>query len=158
MLYLFPELNLRLRPKLFRELRPGTRIVSNTFDMGDWRPDDMGRVHIKMYYYWVLPANVVGRWFWSAPSAMGRQHYTMRLEQQFQEIRGKINIQGKKVSITEAQLKGDQLSFGVRYKSQGEKTIMRFSGRITDDTIKGSVQVQGGPFEGAKDWIAKRAP
>ena len=43
-LYLLPELNLRLRPKLFRELKPGTRIVSHEFDMDDWKPDNMGMV------------------------------------------------------------------------------------------------------------------
>jgi SAM-dependent methyltransferase len=157
-LYLFPELNLRLRPKLFRELRPGTRIVSNTFDMGEWRPDDMGRVHIKSYYYWVMPANVAGRWFWSIPLAMGRQHWSLRLGQQFQEIRGKINIDGKRVSITDAQLKGDQLDFGAIYKSKGQKSVMQFSGHIAGDTIRGRLQVQGGPFEDVKNWIAKRAP
>ncbi len=157
-LYLFRELNVRLRPKLFRELRPGTRIVSNTYDMGEWRPDDMGRVHIKMYYYWVMPANVAGRWFWSIPSAIGRQHWSMRLEQQFQEIRGKVTIEGKRVSIGDAELKGDQLSFEVGYKSQGQETVMRFSGHITGDTIKGSLQVQGGPSKGIQDWIAKRVP
>ena len=82
----------------------------------------------------------------------------MRLEQQFQEIRGKVTIEGKRVSIGDAELKGDQLSFGVRYKSQGQETVTRFSGHITGDTIKGSLQVQGGPFEGIQDWIAKRAP
>jgi SAM-dependent methyltransferase len=157
-LYLFRELNVRLRPKLFRELRPGTRIVSNTYDMGDWRPDDMGRVHIKMYYYWVIPANVAGRWFWSIPSATGREHFTMRLEQQFQEIRGKVTIEGKRVSIGDAELKGDQLSFGVSYKSQGQKTVTRFSGHVTGDTIKGGLQIQGRPSEGIQDWIAKRVP
>jgi SAM-dependent methyltransferase len=157
-LYLFEELNVRLRPKLFRELKPGTRIVSNTYGMGEWRPDDMGRVHIKMYYYWVIPATVAGRWFWSIPSAMGRQHWSMRLAQQFQEIRGQINIQGKRVSIADAQLKGDQLSFGGRYKSQGQETVMRFSGRVIGDTINGRLQVQGRPFDGIQDWIAKRVP
>jgi SAM-dependent methyltransferase len=157
-LYLFRELNVRLRPKLFRELRPGTRIVSNTYDMGEWRPDDVGRVHMKMYYYWVIPANVAGRWFWSMPSVMGRQHWSMRLEQQFQEIRGKVNIEGKRVSIGNAELKGDQLSFGVDYKSQGQKTAMRFSGQVTGDTIRGNIQAQGGPFEGVQNWIAKRVP
>jgi hypothetical protein len=111
-----------------------------------------------MYYYWVIPANVAGRWFWSIPSAMGRQHWTMRLEQQFQEIKGKGNIQGKRVSIADARLIGDRLDFGVSYKSEGQKTVMQFSGRITGDTIRGSIQVQGGPFEGVREWIARRAP
>jgi len=59
-LYLLPEINLKLRPKLFKELRPGTRIVSHDFDMGDWKPEktvkvtDQGTEHTL--YYWTIPA------------------------------------------------------------------------------------------------------
>ena len=55
-LYLLPEVNLRLRPKLLRELKPGTRIVSHTFDMGDWRPDKVVSTHGTNVYLWVIPA------------------------------------------------------------------------------------------------------
>lgn len=54
-LYLRPEVNLRLRPKLLRELRPGARVVSNTFDMGDWEPDVKQAVGMESIYYWVIP-------------------------------------------------------------------------------------------------------
>jgi SAM-dependent methyltransferase len=54
-LYLRPEVNLRLRPKLLRELRPGARVVSNTFDMGDWKPDVKQSVGLETIYYWVIP-------------------------------------------------------------------------------------------------------
>ena len=54
-LYLRPEVNLRLRPKLLRELRPGARVVSNTFDMGDWEPDVKQAVGSESIYYWVIP-------------------------------------------------------------------------------------------------------
>jgi SAM-dependent methyltransferase len=54
-LYLRPEVNLRLRPKLLRELRPGARVVSNTFDMGDWEPDRKVAVGMESIYYWVIP-------------------------------------------------------------------------------------------------------
>ncbi len=50
-LFLFPDVNLRLRPKLLRELRPGTRIVSHGYDMGDWESDDRVRVGDKTFYY-----------------------------------------------------------------------------------------------------------
>ncbi|EKQ66875.1 ribosomal protein L11 methylase [Leptolyngbyaceae cyanobacterium JSC-12] len=56
-LYLLPELNVRLRPKLLRELKPGTRIVSHDFDMGDWKPDQVVQVDGKTVYYWVVPEN-----------------------------------------------------------------------------------------------------
>ncbi|MDQ3196685.1 MAG: methyltransferase domain-containing protein [Pseudomonadota bacterium] len=54
-LYLQRPLNLRLRPKLLRELKPGTRIVSHSFDMGDWAPADTARVEGRNIYYWVVP-------------------------------------------------------------------------------------------------------
>ncbi|MGH8248576.1 MAG: SAM-dependent methyltransferase [Gammaproteobacteria bacterium] len=54
-LYLLPELNLRLRPKLFRDLKPGTRIVSHSFDMGDWKPDATVEVSERTIYFWTIP-------------------------------------------------------------------------------------------------------
>ncbi len=54
-LYLLPSVNLRLRPKLLRELRPGTRVLSHDFDMGDWKPDRDVRVNEHKVYYWLIP-------------------------------------------------------------------------------------------------------
>ena len=53
-LYLLPQINLKLRPKLFRELKPGTRIVSHAFDMGDWKPEKQLEVNGETIYYWVI--------------------------------------------------------------------------------------------------------
>ncbi|MGH9901898.1 MAG: SAM-dependent methyltransferase [Pyrinomonadaceae bacterium] len=55
-LYLLPEVNLRLRPKLLRELKPGTRVVSHAFDMGDWAPEKTIHVDGRTIYYWTVPA------------------------------------------------------------------------------------------------------
>lgn len=57
-LYLLPDVNLRLRPKLLSELRPGTRIVSHAFDMGDWKPERVENVDGRTIYYWTVPENV----------------------------------------------------------------------------------------------------
>jgi SAM-dependent methyltransferase len=54
-LYLRPEVNLRLRPKLLRELKAGTRVVSNSFDMGDWKPDKVESVAGNAVYLWTIP-------------------------------------------------------------------------------------------------------
>jgi SAM-dependent methyltransferase len=56
-LYLLPELNLKLRPKLLSQLKPGTRIVSHAFDMGDWKPEQVVEVDGRTVYYWVVPEN-----------------------------------------------------------------------------------------------------
>ncbi|BAY88273.1 MULTISPECIES: SAM-dependent methyltransferase [unclassified Tolypothrix] len=57
-LYLLPDINLKLRPKLLQELKPGTRIVSHAFDMGDWKPQQVQQVDGKTIYLWVVPDNV----------------------------------------------------------------------------------------------------
>ena len=80
-LYLFPDANLALRPKLLRELTPGTRIVSNSFDLGAWKPDK----HIQAassggLLLWIVPAQLAGSWC----TARGER---FQLEQRFQEVR-----------------------------------------------------------------------
>ena len=60
-LYLLPEINLRLRPKLLAELRPGTRVVSNSFDMGDWKYEKIAFVGEQPIYFWTIPAKAVRR-------------------------------------------------------------------------------------------------
>jgi tRNA G37 N-methylase Trm5 len=56
-LYLLPSINLKLRPKLWKELKPGTRIVSHSFDMGDWAPEKKVEVDGRYIYLWRVPAN-----------------------------------------------------------------------------------------------------
>jgi SAM-dependent methyltransferase len=58
-LYLLPELNLKLRPELFRQLKPGTRVVSNAFDMGDWKPDRVIKTKGgSTIYLWIIPEKI----------------------------------------------------------------------------------------------------
>lgn len=155
-LYLLNELNVQLRPKLLNELKPGTRIVSNTFDMGEWEPDDIGQVARKTFYSWVIPAKVAGKWRWCITSSAGTWENELFLDQEFQEVNGKVSLQGWELRIRDPKLKGDQLNFRVRYNVEGENVAMRFKGRVNDDIIKGSVEIQGGPWAGTHDWLAKR--
>lgn len=55
-LYLLPDINLKLRPKLWKDLKPGTRIVSHSFDMGDWKPEKEVQVEWRRLYFWTIPA------------------------------------------------------------------------------------------------------
>jgi SAM-dependent methyltransferase len=169
-LYLLPELNLQLRPKLFRDLKPGSRIVAHEFDMGDWKPDNMAKVpKVKLYYhptipyekdtrfyYWVIPGKAGGVWRWTLSTPSGDRDYTLRLAQKFQEISGTVLVKGEEVPIAAARLVGDQLSFTLTEDKDKEKVVMQFDGRIHGDDIAGSVEVQGGPFAGNTTWAAKR--
>ena len=169
-LYLLPELNLQLRPKLFRDLRPGSRIVAHEFDMGDWRPDNMAKVdRVKFYYYgripyekdtcfysWVIPAKAEGVWRWTLSTLSGDRDYVLRLAQKFQEISGTVLGGGKEAPIAPARLVGDRLRFTLREDTGKEIVVMQFDGRINGNKIAGHVEVQGGPFAGNHTWAAKR--
>jgi SAM-dependent methyltransferase len=169
-LYLLPELNLQLRPKLLRDLRPGSRIVAHEFDMGDWKPDNMAKVpKVKLYYhprvpyekdtyfyYWVIPAHAEGIWRWTLSTPSGDRDCTLRLVQRFQEIRGTVQIEGQDAPIAAARLVGDELSFTLREDTNKEEVVILFNGRIRDDGITGRVEVRGGPSAGQYLWTAKR--
>jgi len=71
-LYLLTSLNIKLRPKLWRELKPGTRVVSHSFDMGDWKPEKSESVNGRMIYLWRIPANAAAQAGQSTGASYGR--------------------------------------------------------------------------------------
>ena len=163
-LYLLPALNERLRPKLFRELRPGSRIVSNAFDMGDWKPDSVLRVNPvepfpSFAYYWVMPADVAGAWNVSVSgdeaSKRGKEGYEIRLEQRYQQITGTGSASGRPVSISDERLVGDQISFTVNDSIAGRLLELRLSGTVTGDRAVGTVRNREGRKAGS--WSAVRS-
>ena len=92
-LYLSPALNVRLRPKLFREVRPGTWIVSHDFDMGDWKPDTTVRVTwpagtTSAVHAWRLPADVAGTWEVVVSGGAGERRFRVGFDQQYQQLSG----------------------------------------------------------------------
>jgi SAM-dependent methyltransferase len=159
-LYLLPELNRKLRPKLLSDLRPGTRVASHDFDMGDWYPDRViyvpGSAYEHTVYYWVIPANVDGAWEMRVPASTGERRYLLRLQQQYQEVRGTVNAAGEAMLIRNATLTGDHLRFTVTTGIQGEEVQMSFDGRVSGEAMRGSVEVQGGAMAGRYAWTSQR--
>jgi len=155
-LYLLPDLNMQLRPKLLQDLKPGSRVVSYEFDMYDWQPDKMGRLGRYKYFFWVVPTDVAGKWRWSFPSAKEEEQFGLSLTQKFQEIDGRITTPVQTVAPLEAYLIGNQIGFVLRYRPSGKPVEMRFSGRVEGNTMSGVVEVDTGPFAGKHKWTAKR--
>lgn len=151
-LYLLPSLNVRLRPKLFKELRPGTRIVSNAFDMGDWKADRTMTVKtssgMQSYaYLWIMPADVSGQWRLTAGGG-GAKEYALDVKQKYQEVSGTATTGGKATPLTSFSVKGEQVSFTL---GEGADRA-EFTGKVTGEKASGSAKGRGGSFS----WTAVR--
>lgn len=120
-MYLLEELNLQLRPTLLAMI-PGTRIVSNTFSMGDWDPDEVIDVKGHTAYRWVVPASVAGEWeLKGLPSSRVAR---LTFHQRFQRIAGQLTIDGRTQPLLGAELVGAEVRF--RYlDTQGMLKVVR---------------------------------
>lgn len=105
-LYLLQSVNLQLRPRLLSQLKPGSRVVSHAFDMGEWKADETLKVDGVHIYKWIVPARVAGSWKWKKPD--GRQ-YRVELQQEYQQVTGTAWIDGRKATLRRATLWGAQL-------------------------------------------------
>ena len=127
-LYLLDLVNVQLSPRLLDELRPGTRIVSHAFDMGDWKPDQRQSCGSINIYKWIVPAKVAGTWQWQTSSG---ETYRVELKQKYQQLSGKAWIDGEEAQLKNALIKGDLLELVISKKANTRPVgfIMRSQGR-----------------------------
>ena len=111
MLYLLPGINVKLRPKLMSELRPGARILSNHFEIGDWKPDMTAEAHHRTLRQWIVPAWVAGTWNCVMNSPQGRRRFSLRLRRHYQVVTGSAKVGRDELPIRNGRIFGDQLSF-----------------------------------------------
>ena len=140
-MFLLPDINLKLRPKIL-EMRPGTRVVSNSFSMGDWEADETytveeGCTSWCTALFWIVPAKVDGKW------RLGSGELT--LTQEFQMLQGTFASNGKSMPISEARMRGDQITFSANGAV--------YTGRLKAGTMAGTVQTGNGQTT----WSAVRA-
>jgi len=133
-MFLLPDINLRLRPKIL-DMKPGTRIVSNSFTMGEWKWDDSvsageseGCTSYCTAYLWIVPAKVGGNW--KMPQG------TLQLEQEFQTVSGILTVNGQPSKLSSAKLNGDQISF----TACGATYTGRVNGAHIEGTMKSGSQ------------------
>jgi SAM-dependent methyltransferase len=125
-LFLLPRLNIKLRPTILA-MPPGTRIVSNSFDMEDWKPDETAHVVDGCSGYcrahlWIVPAKVAGRWQLGDGELM--------LEQKFQAVTGTLTVGNVVAPVMDGKLDGDRIAF-----TAGDK---RYTGQVKGDTMNGT--------------------
>ncbi len=156
-----PETALKLRSKL-SSLKPGTRIVSRTAALGDWKPDKTITVPgtaPQMLYYWVVPERLAGDWQGRVEYASGRsQPYTLRFTQQFQQVKGEAIADGKKYTIPNIALTGDRLTFSRSETIQGQQGVIQFDGRVEGNTLKGTAGIKWGILARNFPIMAQRSP
>ena len=140
-LYLTREVNLRLRPRILAEMRPGARVVSHDYDMGDWRPDQRQRIGSANVYLWVVPSRVAGRW---ALTADGRQA-SLELRQHYQRLEGQVSASGGTSRVEQGQVNGDRIRF-IADLGEGRRI---FEGRVAGNRIA--------PVQADAGWRAVRA-
>jgi hypothetical protein len=147
-LYLLPEVNISLRPRIFEQMRPGARVVSHDWDMGDWEPDakmevdapgkEVGAHPKSTIYLWVVPASVAGPW----KSRLGAGgELELELTQEFQRVGGTVRYRNVECPITEATLSGDRIAIRA---CEGANRLQMI-GKAYPDRIVGMVSRGGAP-------------
>lgn len=120
-MYLLPRINMALRPRLLTELRPGTRIVTHAFDLGDWRADEQRLVADRRVHLWIVPAVVGGEWRATLPD--GRE-LPLTIDQRFQDVTG---------TLGGAAIAGGLRGTAIRFTAGGRS----YAGTVGEATITG---------------------
>jgi len=160
-IYLLPEVNLMIRGRLLSTLKPGTRIVSHDYGMGEWPPDfqtelaapgkTVGIGQRSKIFYWVVPGRAAGRWRWSLAVDGKPVDFDLALNQNFQVLEGTLNAGGRSARA-ESRLAGENIAFtavldGAKYE---------FSGRMVNNAIDGVARVNRGGKAQQLPWSATR--
>jgi hypothetical protein len=156
-LYLLPSMMIDLRPKIYLEAKPGTRVVSHDYIFGEWHPDDQivldvpekekingaPRATISL---WIVPAKVQGKW---KVQIDGAEQYDVALKQKYQNVSGTAEAAGKGARLTYATLRGEDIRFTVM-----DGAVRRnFKGTATGDAMQGTVELSPGKVA---RWTARR--
>ena len=139
-MWLFPELMRLLRPVILERARPGTRVLTNTWSLGSWKPDKV--TEDGTTYLWIVPARVAGNWEWELTAAGRRHDYAAVLEQQFQVIEGVARAGDRREVLDSTTLRGNAITFALTITLDGlGLTEHEFSGTVDGDRIDGTVKV-----------------
>ena len=143
-MYLLPSVNMKLRPKILDEMKPGSRVVSHAFDMEDWEPEQEVTVEPggQTVYMWTVPAKVEGAWDVKIKNGQGEQQAKLDLKQNINKVTGTAKIGDKEAQIADAKLIGDQLTFAL-----SDQPDVKYTCKVNGSSINGTAKGNGAAGE-----------
>ena len=142
-MWMWPEMQRMLRTKILAEAAPGTRVLTNIWDLGSWPADKVDTVDNSPVFMWIVPARVNGNWTWEFDYAGAKRKYDAVLEQVFQKAEGVVRNGSRRGVLDKMTLRGADISFtlAMTLTDAGLVTHM-FSGKAGDNEIVGTVKLQ----------------
>jgi hypothetical protein len=148
-LYLFRELNIQLRPRILEQMKPGTRVVTHDWDMGEWEPDvalvspapdkPVGLDRNSKVFLWYIPPKLAGRWRLETTTAAGRAA-TVTFTQTFQKFDGALEDQGTRTEVAGGRARGTAVQFSVPGASPWSGA---YEGTADGDELRGEILRNG---------------
>jgi hypothetical protein len=157
-MWLWPELMRMLRPKILAEARPGTRVVTRTWDLGSWTPDATD-TNGSQLFTWTVPARVEGNWTWTLPAGNATRTYAAVFEQRFQNVEGVVRVGNRRGVFDGVKVSGDRISFSLMLTLDGLGLVRhQFEGQVREDKIDGTVRLMREPYDQVTEfpWQAQR--
>jgi len=158
-MYLLSSVNLALRPRLLAQLKPGTRVVSHDWDMGEWRPDASAvleglakpvmPIRASTVYLWIVPSRVAGSWRVQLEGAAEEAALEIEFTQRFQDISGIARRTQGRTLLQSAHLRGAEIRFAAIDETRRPSEPLHFFGRVFGDSMEGTTA-------GGRRWRAQR--
>lgn len=140
-MWLWPEMQRLLRPVILAQARPGTRIITNLWDLGSWPPDDED-LEPQRVAMWIVPARIEGYWSWELPFNGSRIAYASILEQRFQAAEGVVRAGNRRELLYDVKLRGEDITFTLAMTLDGIGFVRHvFQGKVRGDVIEGTASV-----------------
>lgn len=164
-IYLLPEVVMQLRPKLFK-LKPGTRIASHDYHMGNWRFDAAKTVGSRtggeedLVYFWKVPAKIAGIWDWKIEYPeyfSGERAYKAQINQFWQDFDGRVDTGLLPMRIYDAKIDGEKVSFSITGELDERSVRHDFAGVVDGNRIRGTVTLRGPVDTKTFPWSAYRS-
>ncbi len=163
-MYLLPEVNRKLLPRLLEQLRPGARVVSHDYDMGPWPYDEMielalaekmvGPLGRSRVFLWVVPADARGKWVAELPEHGGRWQF--EIKQNYQVLDVDAHAGSSQMLVRGARLRGEEIRLAVTGAIGGKGYNHLFRGKVADGRIEGEVEISDGEQRRKLPWTATR--